>query len=106
MRTMKGKLHFCLPFLAVFLLWDYAASQGFWSSYILPSPARVWGTLLHMLENGELFRHIRISLQRILWGFSWALLASCLLSSLNLLFPRLRNCYSGAEMRPAMASMR
>lgn len=95
MRTMKGKLHFFLPFLAVFLLWDYAASQGFWSSYILPSPARVWGTLLHMLENGELFRHIRISLQRILWGFSWALLASCLLSSLNLLFPRLRNCYSG-----------
>ena len=95
MRTMKGKLHFFLPFLVVFLLWEYAASQGFWSSYILPAPARVWGTLLHMLDNGELFRHIRISLQRILWGFSWALLASCLLSSLNLLFPRLRNCYSG-----------
>ena len=29
---MKGKLHFFLPFLGVFLLWDYAASQGFWSS--------------------------------------------------------------------------
>jgi sulfonate transport system permease protein len=48
-----------------------------------------------MVHNGELVKHIAISLRRILWGFLWAFVASCVLSSLNLLFPRLRNCYSG-----------
>ena len=62
---MKDKLHFFLPFLVIFLLWEYAAAQGFWSSYILPSPARVWGTLLHMLQNGESVSYTHLTLPTI-----------------------------------------
>lgn len=92
---MKGKIRLALPFVLVFLLWAWASAEGIWSSYILPSPGRVWDTFLHMVRNGELVRHILISLRRILTGFFWAFLASCLLASLNLLFPRLRDCYGG-----------
>ena len=67
-----------------------------------PSPGQVWDTFLHMVRNGELVRHILISLRRILIGFFWAFLASCLLASLNLLFPRLRDCYGGSWKCSAM----
>nr|WP_296400071.1 ABC transporter permease [Acidaminococcus timonensis] len=95
MRTMKSKLQALLPFVVVFLLWKVVTDLGLWSSYILPSPQRVWETTVHMVHNGELVKHIAISLRRILWGFLWAFVASCVLSSLNLLFPHLRRCYSG-----------
>ena len=87
---MKAKFRFLFPFVLVFLLWEWAAAEGIWSSYILPSPGRVGETLCHMIQNGELVRHILISLRRIVTGFFWAFLSSCLLSSLNLLFPRIR----------------
>lgn len=92
---MKAKFRFLFPFVLVFLLWEWAAAEGIWSSYILPSPGRVGETLCHMIQNGELVRHILISLRRIVTGFFWAFLSSCLLSSLNLLFPRIRDCYAG-----------
>ena len=95
MGSVRSKLQGLLPFVVVFLLWKEATDQCLWSSYILPSPQRVWETTIHMVHNGELARHIAISLRRILWGFGWAFVASCILSSLNLLFPRLRHCYSG-----------
>lgn len=95
MGSLRSKLQVLLPFVVVFLLWKEATDQGLWSSYILPSPQRVWETTIHMVHNGELARHIAISLRRILWGFGWAFAATCILSSLNLLFPRLRHCYSG-----------
>ena len=92
---MKAKFRFLFPFVLVFLLWEWAAAEGIWSSYILPSPGRVGETLCHMIQKGELVRHILISLRRIVTGFFWAFLSSCLLSSLNLLFPRIRDCYAG-----------
>ena len=92
---MKAKFRFLFPFVLVFLLWEWAAAEGIWSSYILPSPGRVGETLCHMIQNGELVRHILISLRRIVTGFFWAFLSSSLLSSLNLLFPRIRDCYAG-----------
>mgnify|MGYP000134570310 CR=1 FL=1 len=94
-KPMKAKFRFLFPFVLVFLLWEWAAAEGIWSSYILPSPGRVGETLCHMIQNGELVRHILISLRRIVTGFFWAFLSSCLLSSLNLLFPRIRDCYAG-----------
>lgn len=92
---MKNKIQAVLPFLAGLLLWKVVTDRGLWSSYILPPPCRVWETALHMVRSGELVKHIAISLRRILWGFSWAFVASCVLSSLNLLFPHLRRCCSG-----------
>ena len=69
MRTMKSKLQALLPFVVVFLLWKMVTDLSLWSSYILPSPQRVWETTVHMVHNGELVKHIAISLRRILWGF-------------------------------------
>ena len=74
---MKNKIQAVLPFLAGLLLWKVVTDRGLWSSYILPPPCRVWETALHMVRSGELVKHIAISLRRILWGFSWAFVASC-----------------------------
>lgn len=41
---MKAKFRFLFPFVLVFLLWEWAAAEGIWSSYILPSRAG-WGKL-------------------------------------------------------------
>ena len=38
-KPMKAKFRFLFPFVLVFLLWEWAAAEGIWSSYILPSRA-------------------------------------------------------------------
>ena len=84
-----------LSFLIVFALWELACRQKIWTPYILPSPERVWETLQKMLHSGELYHHIFISLKRILTGFGWAFLLSCLFSVLGFLLPSLTGWYSG-----------
>ncbi len=84
-----------LSFLLVFALWELACRRQIWTPYILPSPERVWETFQKMQASGELYHHACISLKRILWGFGWAFLLSCLFSALGFLFPGLTGWYSG-----------
>lgn len=57
--------------LAVFAVWYIVCRAGILSSYVLPSPGRVFQSFCKMLQSGELFRDLRISFLRIGLGYSW-----------------------------------
>lgn len=65
-----GKRIFGIVLLAV--IWQIASLSGIWSSYILPSPAKVAGALWAMMESGVLWQHVFVSLKRVCQGFSIA----------------------------------
>jgi len=51
-----------------------------------PTPGRVWNTGLQLFNNGELFRHITVSLGRVLAGFAIGAVIALLLGTLVGLF--------------------
>ena len=55
--------------LAVFAVWYIVCRAGLLSSYVLPSPGRVFQSFCKMLQSGELFRDLRISFLRVGKGF-------------------------------------
>jgi sulfonate transport system permease protein len=56
--------------LAGLALWWLAAEAGWIAPQVLPSPATVGHTLWDMLQSGELWGHLQISLWRVLTGFA------------------------------------
>lgn len=54
--------------ILVLYLWHYIATT-FFTPQFFPSPIIVWHTAMEMIAEGELQRHISISMQRILLGF-------------------------------------
>ncbi|MBE6905836.1 ABC transporter permease [Marasmitruncus massiliensis] len=71
-----------LPVAVLLLLWQAACNMEIWSQYVLPSPQRVFQSFEAMLRDGTLFRHILVSLWRVLSGFSIAFVLAFLLGIL------------------------
>lgn len=92
---MRKYATYLVSFLLVLSLWELVCRKQIWTPYILPSPERVWETLQKMMADGELLHHILVSTKRILWGFFWAFLLSCLCSASGLLMPKLAAWYGG-----------
>lgn len=67
-RFGKTAVGICL-LLAV---WQLAVMSGIWSTYVLPPPAKVASSLLAMMRDGTLWKHILISMRRVLIGFGIA----------------------------------
>jgi len=65
MKLIKGII---IP-LVIVLLWLFGSLTGFFNSYLLPSPVTIAGTMSSLIETGVLFKHIGISLYRVLFGF-------------------------------------
>ena len=60
-------------FIIIILLWQLVTNLNIWNKYILPSPARVLETFIKMLHDGSIFKHIFVSMKRILIGFAISL---------------------------------
>ena len=73
----------------LFLLWWTVCKMGIWSSYLLPSPKRVWNALVGMAVSGELAEGMLVSISRVACGFSLAFLAAFILGVLSGAVPRL-----------------
>ncbi|AFS77785.1 ABC transporter permease protein [Gottschalkia acidurici 9a] len=55
--------------LVILIAWEIAVKLGYVKVIILPSPSSIFNTLIAMIKSGELTRHLRISLFRVLEGF-------------------------------------
>lgn len=55
--------------LFLLLLWEMAADFRFIDVRFFPAPSKIFGTLVEMVENGQLWRHFSASMQRLFWGF-------------------------------------
>lgn len=67
-RCMKTAAAICILLAA----WQMAALSGMWSAYVLPSPAKVARAFGTMAGSGVLWKHILVSLRRVLTGFGIA----------------------------------
>ncbi|QAY64949.1 ABC transporter permease [Xylanimonas allomyrinae] len=63
-----------LPVLAL-AVWQAVTASGLVPAYQLPGPGAVWDAATDLLGRGELGRHVAISTQRVLLGFSIGALA-------------------------------
>jgi len=81
-RGPRGErlLPWLLP-LGLALLWLAASHRGWMSEQVLPTPERVWQTLLE-LGRGELWQHLAISLKRLAWGLLGGVAAGVALGAL------------------------
>ncbi len=69
LRRLYAKLW--LPAL-ILVLWQLGSQWGFIRPALLPSPLYVADTLVYLLHNGDLWRHVSASGLRVLQGFSIA----------------------------------
>lgn len=58
------------------LLWEIAPRAGWINAYFFPPLSQVLGVLWEMMQSGQLFEHIGISMQRALVGFFLAVIVA------------------------------
>lgn len=58
------------------LLWEFAPRAGWINAYFFPPLSQVLTVLRDMMQSGQLFEHIGISMQRALIGFSLAVVVA------------------------------
>ncbi len=80
----------------VFLLalWQTACDRGWFQSSYLPSPRVIGATLVSMIQSGELWNDLRVSLIRVLEGFGIGAGAGTFLGLAMGLFPWLEKALS------------
>lgn len=82
-----------ISILALLLLWTTVTELELVSSYILPSPAKVFDSFLKMLQSGEIFEDIYISYIRVLKGFFMATGLAFLLAMIRVVLPKFSDYY-------------
>ena len=87
--NQKFKKYFppLIGILAVFAVWYIVCRAGLLSSYVLPSPGRVFQSFCKMLQSGELFRDLRISFVRVGKGFVIAFVLAFAFGMLRAMVP-------------------
>ena len=86
MRTIKKTK----PFIGigiVLIVWVFVTKFEIFNSYVLPTPTKVLESFFKMLESGELFEDIFISLMRVLKGFSIAFILAFVMGTFRTLVP-------------------
>ena len=89
--NMKPQLKRLLPALiglgAILAIWTAACAADWVNAYVLPSPSKVWSTVVKLTVSGELLRDIGISLGRVFRGFGIAFALAFALAALRILAP-------------------
>lgn len=77
-----------LPIILL-ICWQLLSKAGFWSTYLLPPPETVFEAGKSLFESGILWKHILVSIARVIGGFILACLFAFPLAILLGLHPRL-----------------
>ncbi len=94
MEKTKSFVKNILVFAVILLLWYFVSRIGLWTAYVLPSPQKVWISLVKMIESGELINHLFISLRRIVQGFTISCILTFILTLAAALIPGIEPYYS------------
>jgi NitT/TauT family transport system permease protein len=57
-------------YLGLLAIWQLLAWRGVWPSYTFPPPADVWDSLKERAESGVLWESVRLTMQRMLLGYT------------------------------------
>ena len=77
----------------ILLIWTVITKMELVSSYVLPSPSKVFNSFIKMLQSGEIFEEIYISYLRVLQGFFIATLLAFLLAMVRVTLPKYNDYY-------------
>ncbi len=92
MKSKKG-IKTCISIIALLLVWIIVTNMNIVSSYILPSPGKVFDSLVKMIQSGEIFEDIYISFIRVLQGFAIATISAFILAMLRIVIPKATDYY-------------
>jgi ABC-type nitrate/sulfonate/bicarbonate transport system permease component len=71
----RGGFLFAASIVIAFAIWQFLSTFVF-NPFLIPPPLAVWETAVPMVQSGEIFRHVAISMARVSVGFvSGSLLA-------------------------------
>ncbi|HZK01474.1 MAG TPA: ABC transporter permease [Anaerovoracaceae bacterium] len=93
MKRVKNFFKSILIFAVILLLWHLISGAEIWSAYVLPCPLKVWASFVKMIQNGELIKHLIISLRRIFQGFSISCVLAFILTLITALVPAIEPYY-------------
>ena len=57
--------------VALLLLWEIAARFGWIDVRFFPAPSKIFVTMMELIQNGQLWVHLKASMYRLFWGFVW-----------------------------------
>lgn len=92
-KKRSNRIKPLLGILILFTLWYLVCEMGIFSSYVLPSPGKVWSTFWKMVQTGEIFVDVAISFNRVLKGFLIAFVLAFLLGTFRILVPAAEKYY-------------
>lgn len=84
------------PFLGILLVlavWSVICELQLFSTYVLPTPQKVYSSFLKMLQSGELFEDVFISFRRVFKGFFIAFVLAFVLGMFRILLPASEKYY-------------
>lgn len=84
------------PFIGILIIlaaWFVVCRLEIFSTYVLPTPEKVWDSFLKMLISGEIFEDIVISFGRVLKGFLIAFALAFVLGMFRVLVPASEKYY-------------
>ena len=93
-RFTKIAWKFILPVLVI-VIWFILSSLNIWSTYILPTPYRVWSEFIDCIVSGLIWKHVGMSLLRVVQGFLLATIISIPLAIVLTASHRMRTLSSG-----------
>ena len=93
-RFTKIAWKFILPVLVI-IIWFILSSLNIWSTYILPTPYRVWSEFIDCIVSGLIWKHVGMSLLRVVQGFLLATIISIPLAIVLTASHRMRTLSSG-----------
>ena len=79
--------------LIILTIWTIITKMELVSSYVLPSPLKVFNSFVKMIQSGEIFEDIYISYLRVLQGFFIATLLAFLLAMIRVTLPKYNDYY-------------
>jgi len=93
MKHAERKRSNFISLLIVLGVWILVSRLGIFNPYVLPTPEKVLNSFFRMLQSGEMFVDITISLGRVLKGFSIAFILAFLLGTFRILLPKATRYY-------------
>ena len=74
---------FRISIIVLFLIiWEIMSKFNIINTFLFSSPSRVFNTCLRLFENGELFKHIGISVFEVIISFSFSSILGILIASI------------------------
>ncbi|MCI8498699.1 MAG: ABC transporter permease subunit [Bacilli bacterium] len=66
--------------IVLLTLWEYGAKTGIINSFIFSSPSKIISTLVSLVDTGEIFVHLGVTLGEVLLSFTLGILIAFILS--------------------------